>query len=100
MWLPCCVQVSGLKSITAKHLALANQSITLIVALLPSMRQVLGAMLPERRHLLLLCELDRLEQVTPTQTTRVKVIIPSIFRARTRPPARGPLHLTEQGFFC
>jgi len=56
------MQVSGLKSITAKHLALANQSITLILALLPSIRSVLGAMLPEKRHKLLLCELDRLEQ--------------------------------------
>jgi len=56
------MQVSGLKSITAKHLALANQSLTLILALLPSIKLVLGAMLPEQRHLLLLCELDRIGQ--------------------------------------
>ena len=43
------MQVSGLKSITAKHLALANQSVTLVIALLPDIKTILGAMLQARR---------------------------------------------------
>ena len=69
-------QVSGLKSITAKHLAMANQSITFILALLPSIRLVLGALLQEKRHLLLLSELDRLEQVRGVQLrSYVRVLV-------------------------
>jgi hypothetical protein len=62
------MQVSGLKSISAKHLALANQAVSVVLALLPAVRAVLGALLPESRHLLLLSELDRLRQVSCVAT--------------------------------
>ncbi|KAK3242414.1 hypothetical protein CYMTET_47899, partial [Cymbomonas tetramitiformis] len=56
------MQVAGLKSITAKHLALANQSLTLILGLLPHIRRALKALLPEARHHLMGNVLDRLSQ--------------------------------------
>jgi hypothetical protein len=43
------MQVSGLKSISAKHLALANQAVCVVLALLPSVSVCLGALLPVRQ---------------------------------------------------
>lgn len=47
-----------LKSISAKHLAVTAQSISLLVALLPHLRAALLAQLPPKHHIQLL-ELDR-----------------------------------------
>jgi len=44
---------AGLKSITFKHLALASQSLGLVLALLPHLKAILAAYVPEaQRHLL------------------------------------------------
>jgi vacuolar protein sorting-associated protein 54 len=49
----------GLKSISAKHLALASQSVGLAKALLPHIRTAFLAQLPPKQHLMLV-EFDRL----------------------------------------
>ncbi|XP_024532479.1 vacuolar protein sorting-associated protein 54, chloroplastic isoform X2 [Selaginella moellendorffii] len=56
------LQVSGLKSITAKHLALASQTITFFHVLIPEMKKVLSVFIPDPRKALLLNELDRIAQ--------------------------------------
>ncbi|XP_031502372.1 vacuolar protein sorting-associated protein 54, chloroplastic [Nymphaea colorata] len=56
------MQVSGLKSITAKHLALASQVISFFYALMPEMRCILFTKVPESRKALLSSELDRVAQ--------------------------------------
>ncbi|KAF7803897.1 vacuolar protein sorting-associated protein 54, chloroplastic isoform X1 [Senna tora] len=57
------MQVSGLKSITSKHLALASQVISFIHAIIPEIRQILFLKVPETRKALLLSEIDRVAQV-------------------------------------
>ncbi|KAL6841038.1 hypothetical protein ACP4OV_029007 [Aristida adscensionis] len=56
------MQVSGLKSITSKHLALASQIISFIHSLIPDIRRVLFLKIPEARKQLLMSELDRVTQ--------------------------------------
>eukprot|EP00249_Psilotum_nudum_P023375 c28850_g1_i1 orf=396-3701(+) len=56
------MQVSGLKSITAKHLALASQCISFFYALIPDMRRILSIHIPDVRKSLLLTEIDRVTQ--------------------------------------
>ncbi|AQK42830.1 vacuolar protein sorting-associated protein 54, chloroplastic [Zea mays] len=56
------MQVSGLKSITSKHLALASQIISFIHSLIPDIRRVLFLKIPEARKQLLMSELDRVAQ--------------------------------------
>ncbi|XP_066346706.1 vacuolar protein sorting-associated protein 54, chloroplastic-like [Miscanthus floridulus] len=56
------MQVSGLKSITSKHLAFASQIISFIHSLIPDIRRVLFLKIPEARKQLLMSELDRVAQ--------------------------------------
>jgi vacuolar protein sorting-associated protein 54 len=56
------MQVSGLKSITTKHLALASQSISFFYCLIPDIRRRLAAHIPDARKALLLTEIDRVGQ--------------------------------------
>lgn len=56
------MQVAGLKSITAKHLALASQTISLFYALIPDIRKMLAVHIPDSRKSLLLTEVDRVRQ--------------------------------------
>jgi vacuolar protein sorting-associated protein 54 len=56
------MQVAGLKSITAKHLALASQTISLFYALIPDIRKMLSVHIPDSRKILLLTEIDRVRQ--------------------------------------
>jgi len=56
------MQVSGLKSITSKHLALASQIISFMHSLIPDIRRVLFLKIPEARKHLLMSELDRVAQ--------------------------------------
>ena len=57
------MQVSGLRSITAKHLALSSQCLSAYMALHPLLKPLLTATLPTPRLGLLLPEFDRLLQV-------------------------------------
>ncbi len=52
---------AGLKSISAKHLALCAQSLTLLRALVPHLRAGLAIHLPKKGHSLL-SEIDRVNQ--------------------------------------
>ncbi|KAG0482955.1 hypothetical protein HPP92_011039 [Vanilla planifolia] len=56
------MQVSGLKSITSKHLALASQIISFICVILPEIQSVLFHKVPESRKALLLSEVERVAQ--------------------------------------
>ena len=58
------MQVSGLRSITAKHLALSSQCLSACMALHPLLRPLLTATLPTPRLGLILPEFDRLMQVS------------------------------------
>jgi len=78
------MQVSGLKSISAKHLALANQAVCVVLALLPSVSVCLGALLPETRHLLLLSELDRLRQDYALHRDEIHSKLVTIMQERLR----------------
>ena len=57
------MQVSGLRSITAKHLALSSQCLSVFMALQPAMKALFTSSLPTPQRGLLLPELDRLLQV-------------------------------------
>ncbi|CAO3637188.1 unnamed protein product [Cunninghamella echinulata] len=49
---------AGLKNISAKHLALASQSIGVMIALTPSLKNCMGKNMPSK-HMVLLSEFDR-----------------------------------------
>nr|XP_029117240.1 vacuolar protein sorting-associated protein 54, chloroplastic [Elaeis guineensis] len=66
------MQVSGLKSITSKHLALASQIITFIYAIIPDIRRVLFLKIPEARKALLVSEIDRVAQGPMMASTFLK----------------------------
>lgn len=58
------MQVSGLRSITAKHLALSSQCLSVFMALHPVLKSLFTSSLPTTQRGLLRPELDRLLQVT------------------------------------
>ncbi|KAL3152085.1 hypothetical protein ABBQ32_001192 [Trebouxia sp. C0010 RCD-2024] len=60
------MQLSGLRSITAKHLALSSQCLSACIALHPLLKPLLTATLPTPRLGLILPEFDRLLQVSST----------------------------------
>ena len=60
------MQVSGLRSITAKHLALSSQCLSACMALHPLLRPLLTATLPTPRLGLILPEVVRLLPVSST----------------------------------
>lgn len=53
---------AGLKNITAKHLALASQSLSVVVTLIPYLREVVRSQL-EPKQAVLLIEFDKLKRV-------------------------------------
>ncbi|XP_074282397.1 vacuolar protein sorting-associated protein 54, chloroplastic isoform X2 [Silene latifolia] len=56
------MQVSGLKSITSKHLALASQVVSFVYAIIPDIRRILFLKVPENRKTLLQSAMDRVAQ--------------------------------------
>ncbi|THU74363.1 hypothetical protein C4D60_Mb04t32550 [Musa balbisiana] len=56
------MQVSGLKSITSKHLALASQIVSFVYVIIPEIQRVLFLKVPETRKALLTLEMDRVAQ--------------------------------------
>ncbi|KAG7542226.1 Vacuolar protein sorting-associated protein 54 C-terminal [Arabidopsis thaliana x Arabidopsis arenosa] len=56
------MQVSGLKSIKAKHLALASQVIDFTYTIIPETRRILFSKVPETRKPLLSVEMDKVAQ--------------------------------------
>uniref|UniRef100_A0ACD5YB66 Uncharacterized protein n=1 Tax=Avena sativa TaxID=4498 RepID=A0ACD5YB66_AVESA len=76
------MQVSGLKSITSKHLALASQIISFIHSLIPDIRRVLFLKIPEARKQLLMSELDRVNQDYKVHRDEIHTKLVQIMRER------------------
>lgn len=53
---------AGLKNITAKHLALASQSLSLFIHLIPYLRECVRRHLPDERQAIMLVEFDKLKR--------------------------------------
>ncbi|CAO1625288.1 unnamed protein product [Sympodiomycopsis kandeliae] len=53
---------AGLKNITAKHLALASQSLSLFIHLIPYLRECVRRHLPDERQAVMLIEFDKLKR--------------------------------------
>lgn len=76
------MQVSGLKSITSKHLALASQVISFIYAIIPEIRQILFLKVPDTRKALLLSEIDRVAQDYKVHRDEIHTKLVQIMRER------------------
>lgn len=76
------MQVSGLKSITAKHLALASQVISFTYAIIPAIRQILFLKVPETRKPLLQSEIDRVAQDYKVHRDEIHTKLIQIMRER------------------
>nr|CAD1843793.1 unnamed protein product [Ananas comosus var. bracteatus] len=76
------MQVSGLKSITSKHLALASQVISFIYAIIPDIRRVLFLKIPEVRRALLMSEVDRVAQDYKVHRDEIHTKLVQIMRER------------------
>lgn len=76
------MQVSGLKSITSKHLALASQVISFIYVIIPDIRRVLFQKVPETRRALLLLEIDRVAQDYKVHRDEIHTKLVQIMRER------------------
>ncbi|KAL5699525.1 hypothetical protein ACHQM5_030412 [Ranunculus cassubicifolius] len=76
------MQVSGLKSITAKHLALASQVISFVYALIPDIKRILFVSIPESRKTLLLLEIDRVAQDYKVHRDEIHTKLVQIMRER------------------
>ncbi|WJX28842.1 Vacuolar protein sorting-associated protein 54 [Trifolium repens] len=89
------MQVSGLKSITSKHLALASQVISFIHAIIPEIRQILFLKVPETRKLLLLSEIDRVAQDYKVHRDEIHTKLVQIMRERLLVHLRGLPQIVE-----
>ncbi|XP_022721291.1 vacuolar protein sorting-associated protein 54, chloroplastic-like isoform X3 [Durio zibethinus] len=76
------MQVSGLKSITSKHLALASQVISFTYAIIPEIKQILFLKVPEPRKSLLLLEFDRVAQDYKVHRDEIHTKLVQIMRER------------------
>lgn len=83
------MQVSGLKSITSKHLALASQVISFVYAIIPEIKQVLFLKVPEARKALLLSEVDRVAQDYKVHRDEIHSKLVQIMRERLLVHLRG-----------
>ncbi|KAF9667041.1 hypothetical protein SADUNF_Sadunf16G0291500 [Salix dunnii] len=75
------MQVSGLKSITSKHLALASQVISFVYTIIPG-RRVLFLKVPEAWKALLLSEIDRVAQDFKVHQEEILTKLVQIMRER------------------
>ncbi|PKA62741.1 hypothetical protein AXF42_Ash018949 [Apostasia shenzhenica] len=76
------MQVSGLKSITSKHLALASQIISFIYVIIPDIQKVLFLKIPEGRKSLLLSEIERVAQDYKVHRDEIHSKLVQIMRER------------------
>ncbi|CAI7903052.1 unnamed protein product, partial [Closterium sp. NIES-54] len=76
------MQVSGLKTITAKHLALSSQCISLVYALIPDLRRILSAFIPDARRGLVITHLDRVAQDYRVHRDEIHSKLVAIMRER------------------
>nr|KYP37688.1 Vacuolar protein sorting-associated protein 54 [Cajanus cajan] len=89
------MQVSGLKSITSKHLALASQVISFVHAIIPDIRQILFLKVPETRKILLLSEIDRVAQDYKVHRDEIHSKLVQIMRERLLVHLRGLPQIVE-----
>ncbi|KAG4946811.1 hypothetical protein JHK87_042818 [Glycine soja] len=89
------MQVSGLKSITSKHLALASQVISFVHAIIPEIRQILFLKVPETRKTLLLSEIDRVAQDYKVHRDEIHSKLVQIMRERLLVHLRGLPQIVE-----
>uniref|UniRef100_A0A5B7C787 Vacuolar protein sorting-associated protein 54 C-terminal domain-containing protein n=1 Tax=Davidia involucrata TaxID=16924 RepID=A0A5B7C787_DAVIN len=89
------MQVSGLKSITSKHLALASQVISFTYAIIPEIRRVLFLKVPETRKALLLSEIDRVAQDYKVHRDEIHTKLVQIMRERLLVHLRGLPQIVE-----
>ncbi|KAL4191169.1 hypothetical protein AMTRI_Chr07g79370 [Amborella trichopoda] len=83
------IQVTGLKSITAKHLALASQVVSFFYAIIPEIRRILFLKVPEPRKALLVSEIDRVAQDYRVHKDAIHTKLVNIMKDRL------PVHLPE-----
>lgn len=89
------MQVSGLKSITSKHLALASQVISFTYAIIPGIRRILVMKVPEPRKTLLLSEFDRVAQDYKVHRDEIHTKLVQIMRERLLVHIRGLPQIIE-----
>uniref|UniRef100_A0A166IZE6 Vacuolar protein sorting-associated protein 54 C-terminal domain-containing protein n=1 Tax=Daucus carota subsp. sativus TaxID=79200 RepID=A0A166IZE6_DAUCS len=89
------MQVSGLKSITSKHLALASQVISFTYAIIPEIRKILFTKVPEIRQPLLLAEIDRVAQDYKVHRDEIHTKLVQIMRERLLFHLRGLPQIVE-----
>ncbi|CAI5520762.1 unnamed protein product [Closterium sp. Naga37s-1] len=71
-----------LKTITAKHLALSSQCISLVYALIPDLRRILSAFIPDARRGLVITHLDRVAQDYRVHRDEIHSKLVAIMRER------------------
>ena len=76
------MQVSKLKSITAKHLCLAQQSVSLFASLLPTLQEAMCALIEGPKHVLLRQEFERMLRDLKLHKTEIHDKLVSIMRDR------------------
>ncbi|XP_050221650.1 vacuolar protein sorting-associated protein 54, chloroplastic isoform X2 [Mercurialis annua] len=89
------MQVSGLKSITSKHLALASQVVSCTYAIIPEIRRILFLKVPETRKALLLLEIDRVAQDYKVHREEIHTKLVQIMRERLLVHLRGLPQIVE-----
>ncbi|XWS20712.1 hypothetical protein CRYUN_Cryun31cG0126300 [Craigia yunnanensis] len=89
------MQVSGLKSITSKYLALASQVISFTYTIIPEIRQILFLKVPESRKSLLLLEFDRVAQDYKVHRDEIHTKLVQIMRERLLVHLRGLPQIVE-----
>ncbi|XP_044496706.1 vacuolar protein sorting-associated protein 54, chloroplastic-like isoform X2 [Mangifera indica] len=89
------MQVSGLKSITSKHLALASQVISFTYAVIPAIRRILFLKVPDTRKALLLSEIDRVAQDYKVHRDEIHTKLVQIMRERLLVHLRGLPQIVE-----
>ncbi|XP_076932351.1 vacuolar protein sorting-associated protein 54, chloroplastic-like [Bidens hawaiensis] len=89
------MQVSGLKSITSKHLALASQVISFVHAIMPEIRKVLILKVPNARKVMLLSEIERVSQDYKVHRDEIYTKLVQIMRERLLVHLRGLPQIIE-----
>ncbi|XP_022977577.1 vacuolar protein sorting-associated protein 54, chloroplastic-like isoform X2 [Cucurbita maxima] len=89
------MQVSGLKSITSKHLALASQVISFTFAIVPEIRRILFLKVPEARKTMLLSEIDRVALDFKVHRDEIHTKLVQIMRERLSVHLRGLPQIVE-----
>ncbi|MCD7465187.1 Vacuolar protein sorting-associated protein 54 [Datura stramonium] len=89
------MQVSGLKSITSKHLALASQVISFTYTIIPELKRILFLKVPETRKGLLILEVDRVTQDYKVHRDEIHSKLVQIMRERLLIHLRGLPQIVE-----